>query len=246
MPLAGLFTCTLLLPHPKIDAMLLRIPALLTPDEVKHCRLALEQAAWQDGKATAGHLAAQVKSNLQLPLDSKTGQQIGDLLLDRLGRNPLFMSAALPLKVLPPRFNRYEGGGTYGNHIDNAFFTIPGTSIKVRSDISTTVFFSDPEEYEGGELVVEDTFGQQSVKLAAGDAIVYPGTSLHRVNPVTSGIRYASFFWTQSLIKSAEQRRLLFDLDQSIQQLTQEQPEHPRIASLSGTYHNLLRMWSEA
>ena len=244
--------------------MLLRIPALLTPEEVRHCRLALEAAAWQDGRTTAGHVAAQVKSNLQLPLDSQTGQQIGDLLLARLGRaytlplalemadlqalyaHPMFMSAALPLKVLPPRFNRYEGGGTYGNHIDNAFFSIPGTAIKVRTDISTTVFFSDPEEYEGGELVVEDTFGQQSVKLAAGDAIVYPGTSLHRVNPVTRGTRYASFFWTQSLIKSAEQRRLLFDLDQSIQDLTAEQPEHPRVAALSGTYHNLLRMWSEA
>ncbi|UBQ40268.1 Fe2+-dependent dioxygenase [Comamonas thiooxydans] len=226
--------------------MLLRIPCLLTPDEVRHCRQVLEAASWQDGKTTAGHVAAQVKSNLQLPLDSKTGQQIGDLILDRLGRNPLFMSAALPLKVLPPRFNRYEGGGTYGNHIDNAFFTIPGTAIKVRTDVSTTVFFSDPDEYEGGELMVEDTFGQQSVKLAAGDAIVYPGTSLHRVNPVTRGTRYASFFWTHSLVKSAEQRRLLFDLDQSIQQLTQEQPEHPRIAALSGTYHNLLRMWSES
>ena len=190
--------------------------------------------------------ARMLEGNLQLPLDSKTGQQIGDLILDRLGRNPLFMSAALPLKVLPPRFNRYEGGGTYGNHIDNAFFTIPGTAIKVRTDVSTTVFFSDPDEYEGGELMVEDTFGQQSVKLAAGDAIVYPGTSLHRVNPVTRGTRYASFFWTHSLVKSAEQRRLLFDLDQSIQQLTQEQPEHPRIAALSGTYHNLLRMWSES
>ena len=175
--------------------MLLRIPCLLTPDEVRHCRQALEAASWQDGKTTAGHVAAQVKSNLQLPLDSKTGQQIGDLILDRLGRNPLFMSAALPLKVLPPRFNRYEGGGTYGNHIDNAFFTIPGTAIKVRTDVSTTVFFSDPDEYEGGELMVEDTFGQQSVKLAAGDAIVYPGTSLHRVNPVTRGTRYASLFW---------------------------------------------------
>jgi PKHD-type hydroxylase len=154
---------------------------------------------------------------------------MGDLILDRLGRNPLFMSAALPLKVLPPRFNRYEGGGTYGNHIDNAFFTIPGTAIKVRTDVSTTVFFSDPEEYEGGELIVEDTFGQQSVKLAAGDAIVYPGTSLHRVNPVTRGTRYASFFWTHSLVKSAEQRRLLFDLDQSIQQLSRSSPNTPPV-----------------
>ena len=225
--------------------MLLRIPALLTPDEVRHCRQALEAASWQDGKATAGHVAAQVKSNLQLPLESKTGQQIGDLILDRLGRNPLFMSAALPLKVLPPRFNRYEGGGTYGNHIDNALFALPGTASKLRSDVSTTVFLSNPDEYEGGELVIEDTFGHQSVKLAAGDAIVYPGTSLHRVNPVAKGTRYGSFFWAQSLISSAEKRRLLFDLDQSIQALTADCPAHPKISALSGTYHNLLRMWSQ-
>lgn len=226
--------------------MLLRIPALLSREEVQQCRQALEAAAWQDGRTTAGHVAAQVKSNLQLPLDSPVGKTIGDLLLDKLGQNPLFMSAALPLKVLPPRFNRYEGGGTYGNHIDNAFFTIPGSSFKVRTDVSTTVFFSDPDEYEGGELVVEDTFGQQSVKLAAGDAIVYPGTSLHCVNPVTQGVRFASFFWTQSLVKSAEQRRLLFELDQSVQHLSIDHPNYHRIASLSGTYHNLLRMWSES
>ena len=156
--------------------MMLRIHALLSPDEVRQCRQALEQAPWQDGRATAGPLAAQVKANLQLPLDSQAGQAIGNLILDRLGASALFMSATLPLKVLPPRFNRYEGGGTYGNHIDNAIFTIPGTAIKVRSDVSTTVFLSEPDEYEGGELVVEDTFGHQSVKLAAGDAIVYPGS----------------------------------------------------------------------
>ncbi|QTX20267.1 Fe2+-dependent dioxygenase [Comamonas aquatica] len=226
--------------------MMLRIPSLLTPDEVRDCRQALEQATWQDGRTTAGSLAVKVKSNLQLPIDSPIAAQLGNLILDRLGRNPLFLSAALPLRVLPPRFNRYEGGGTYGNHIDNALFVIPGTAIKVRTDVSTTVFFSDPEEYEGGELIVEDTYGYQSVKLAAGDAIVYPGTSLHRVNPVTRGTRYASFFWTQSLVKSDEQRRLLFDLDQSIQQLTVDHPDHAKLSALSGTYHNLLRMWSEA
>lgn len=226
--------------------MMLRIPSLLTPDEVRDCRQALEQATWQDGRTTAGNLAVKVKSNLQLPIDSPIAAQLGHLILDRLGRNPLFLSAALPLRVLPPRFNRYEGGGTYGNHIDNALFVIPGTAIKVRTDVSTTVFFSDPEEYEGGELIVEDTYGHQSVKLAAGDAIVYPGTSLHRVNPVTRGTRYASFFWTQSLVKSDEQRRLLFDLDQSIQQLTVDHPDHAKLSALSGTYHNLLRMWSEA
>ncbi|MGE6211847.1 Fe2+-dependent dioxygenase [Comamonas aquatica] len=226
--------------------MMLRIPSLLTPDEVRDCRQALEQATWQDGRTTAGNLAVKVKSNLQLPIDSPIAAQLGNLILDRLGHNPLFLSTALPLRVLPPRFNRYEGGGTYGNHIDNALFVIPGTAIKVRTDVSTTVFFSDPEEYEGGELIVEDTYGHQSVKLAAGDAIVYPGTSLHRVNPVTRGTRYASFFWTQSLVKSDEQRRLLFDLDQSIQQLTVDHPDHAKLSALSGTYHNLLRMWSEA
>ena len=226
--------------------MMLRIPALLTPEEVRECRQAMEAADWQDGRTTAGHLAARVKSNLQLPVDSPLAQKMGTLILDKLSRNPLYLSAALPLRVLPPRFNRYEGGGTYGNHIDNALFVIPGTAIKVRTDVSTTVFFSDPDEYEGGELVVEDTFGHQSVKLAAGDAILYPGTSLHRVNPVTQGTRYASFFWTQSLVQSDEQHRLLFDLDQSIQQLTADCPDHPRLSALSGTYHNLLRMWSQA
>lgn len=226
--------------------MMLRIPALLTPEEVRECRQAMEAADWQDGRTTAGHLAARVKSNLQLPVDSPLAQKMGTLILDKLSRNPLYLSAALPLRVLPPRFNRYEGGGTYGNHIDNALFVIPGTAIKVRTDVSSTVFFSAPDEYEGGELVVEDTFGHQSVKLAAGDAILYPGTSLHRVNPVTQGTRYASFFWTQSLVQSDEQRRLLFDLDQSIQQLTADCPDHPRLSALSGTYHNLLRMWSQA
>lgn len=225
--------------------MMLRIPSLLTPAEVHECRKAMEAADWQDGRLTAGHLAAQVKSNLQLPVDSPLGAKMGNLILDKLGKNPLYLSAALPLRVLPPRFNRYEGGGTYGNHIDNALFAIPGTAIKVRTDVSTTVFFSEPDEYEGGELIVEDTFGHQSVKLAAGDAIIYPGTSLHRVNPVMQGTRYASFFWTQSLVKSDEQRRMLFDLDQSIQQLTMDCPDHPKLSTLSGTYHNLLRMWSE-
>ena len=225
--------------------MLLRIPALLTPKDVEQCRATLAQIDWQDGKATAGHLAMKVKDNQQLPLDSQAGLQMGNLILDRLGHNPLFLAAALPAKVLPPRFNRYAAGGTYGNHIDNALFNIPCSAIRVRSDVSTTVFFSDPEEYDGGELVIEDLYGEQTVKLAAGDAIVYPGDSMHRVNPVTRGVRLASFFWTQSLVRSDAQRRLLFDLDQSIQMLERDHPSHPRIAALSGTYHNLLRMWSE-
>ena len=180
--------------------MMLRIPALLTPEEVLECRQAMEAADWQDGRLTAGSLAIKVKSNLQLPVDSPLAARMGHLILDKLGQNPLYLSAALPLRVLPPRFNRYEGGGTYGNHIDNALFVIPGTAIKVRTDVSTTVFFSNPDEYEGGELIVEDTYGHQSVKLAAGDAIVYPGTSLHRVHPVNRGTRYAAFLWTESLV----------------------------------------------
>ncbi|ARU05278.1 Fe2+-dependent dioxygenase [Comamonas serinivorans] len=224
--------------------MLLHLPQLLTADEVRQCRSALEAAEWADGKATAGHLAARVKRNLQLPLDSAVGRQIGNLILDRLGAHPDFMAAALPLKVLPPRFNRYEGGGTYGNHVDNALFTIPGTAIKVRSDLSSTLFLSSPDEYEGGELVVEDTFGTQNVKLAAGDLIVYPGTSLHRVTPVTRGVRYAAFFWTQSLVASDEQRRTLLELDRAIQRLTADHPEHAAIDQLTGVYHNLLRQWS--
>ncbi|MEJ2804458.1 Fe2+-dependent dioxygenase [Comamonadaceae bacterium PP-2] len=224
--------------------MMLQIPDLLSADEVRKCRQALEQAEWDDGRQTAGHQAAQVKRNLQLPLDHPVSKGIGDFILDRLGQTPLFISAALPLKVLPPRFNRYEGGGAYGNHVDNALFNIPGTALRVRTDISTTLFFSDPDEYDGGELVIEDTFGQQTVKLPAGHLVMYPGTSLHRVNPVTRGVRYASFFWTQSLVALDTQRRTLFDLDTAIQRLTADHPDHASIGQLSGVYHNLLRQWS--
>ena len=224
--------------------MLLHIPQLLSAPEVAQVRQALEAADWADGRATAGHQAARVKRNLQLPLDSTLAKQLGNLILDRLGECPQFMAAALPLKVLPPRFNRYEGGGTYGNHVDNALFTLPGSAIKVRSDISTTLFFSNPDEYEGGELVIEDSFGTQSVKLPAGDLIVYPGTSVHRVNPVTRGVRYAAFFWTQSLVAGEEQRRTLWQLDQAIQRLSADHPEHASVDPLTGVYHNLLRQWS--
>ena len=225
--------------------MLLHIPEILGREQVAAMRDELLAADWIDGRETVGFQGAQVKHNLQLPLASEAAKTLGEFLLNKLAHNPLYLSAVLPLKVLPPRFNRYEGGGTYGNHIDNALFALPGTASKLRSDVSTTVFLSDPDEYEGGELVIEDTFGQQSVKLAAGDAIVYPGTSLHRVNPVAKGTRYGSFFWAQSLISSAEKRRLLFDLDQSIQALTADCPAHPKISALTGTYHNLLRMWSQ-
>jgi len=225
--------------------MLLTIPALLSPDEVREARAMLESAAWQDGKATAGHRAAGVKSNLQLPLDSPEGKKLGDLIIDRLSRHPQFIAATLPLRILPPRFNRYEGGGTYGSHVDNAIFPIPGTALRVRTDISSTLFLSAPDSYEGGELVVEDLYGPQRVKLAAGDMVVYPGSSLHRVEPVTHGVRLAAFFWTQSMVRSDAQRRTLYELDCAIQDLTADHPEHGAIDALTNVYHNLLRTWSE-
>ena len=224
--------------------MLLHIPDVLDANQVKTFRAALDAADWTDGKETVGAQGARVKRNLQLPEGSPVRRELGAIVLDALARNPLYHAAALPLRTLPPRFNRYEGGGTYGNHVDNALFTLPGTGIKVRSDISTTLFFSNPDEYEGGELVIEDSFGTQSVKLPAGDLIVYPGTSLHRVNPVTRGVRYASFFWTQSLVAGEEQRRTLWQLDQAIQQLSADHPEHASVDPLTGVYHNLLRQWS--
>jgi PKHD-type hydroxylase len=224
--------------------MLVEIPALLTPAEVAEMRAALTAADWQDGRATAGHRAQEVKRNLQLPLDHSLTQRLGNAILDRLGRTPLFVAATLPLRVLPPRFNRYEGGGTYGNHVDNAIFPIPGTQQHVRSDVSATLFLTDPDDYDGGELVIEDSFGAHKVKLPAGHLITYPGSSLHRVTPVTRGTRLAAFFWTQSLVASAEQRRTLFELDGAIQALATDHPEHAAIDTLTNVYHNLLRQWS--
>ncbi len=224
--------------------MLLKIPDLLTADEVRQCRAALEAAEWADGLQTAGHLAARVKRNLQLPLADPLGKQIGDLILDRLGAHPLFLSAVLPLKVLPPRFNRYEGGGSYGPHVDNAMLNIPGSAIRVRTDVSSTLFFSDPDDYDGGELVIEDSFGTHSVKLPAGHLLIYPGSSLHHVTPVTRGTRLASFFWSESAVRCDTQRRTLFELDTAIQQLTRDHPTHATLDRLSGVYHNLLRQWA--
>lgn len=224
--------------------MILSIPGLLSPDDLRECRRILTEAAWEDGRATAGHLAVKVKDNLQLPLDSLAAKQLGTLILTRLGQCPLFIAAALPLRVLPPRFNRYEGGGTYGNHVDNALFRLPGEDVYVRTDISCTIFLNEPEEYDGGELVIEDSYGDHCVKLRAGDMVVYPGTSHHRVTPVTRGARLASFFWTQSLVPSEIGRRTLFELDSAIQKLTADHPDHPSVAELTGVYHNLLRQWS--
>ncbi len=225
--------------------MMLAVPDLLDADQVREIRNALENAEWTDGKATAGHLAVQTKDNQQLALDHPLAEQIGNRILQALTADPLYMSAALPLRILPPRFNRYRGGGQYGAHIDNAIFQTPGMPQRIRTDISTTVFLSDPDEYDGGELIVQDTYGEQRVKLPAGHAILYPGTSLHRVAPVTRGVRYASFFWTQSLVRSDEQRALLFEQDIAIQRLTLSGASPEALAPLTGVYHNLLRMWSE-
>ncbi len=225
--------------------MMVTIPGLLTPEQVRQCRQALEQAEWSDGRETAGHVAVKAKHNLQLPQSHPLVERIGNLVLEALGGNPLFLSAALPLKILPPRFNRYEGGGDYGSHVDSAVFAVPGTPHRVRSDLSATLFFSAPEEYDGGELIVEDTYGEHRVKLPAGHLVLYPGTSLHRVTPVTRGMRLASFFWIQSLVREDSRRALMFDLDTAIQRLSQTVPDHPALVRLTGVYHNLLRQWSD-
>lgn len=225
--------------------MLIRIPQVLTTEQVQDCREALSTASWEEGKKTAGYLAQGVKNNLQLPVDSPIAQQMGVFLLHILQNNPTFVSAVLPAKILPPRFNCYQGGGAYGNHIDNAIFPIVGTPERLRTDVSSTLFLSDPDEYEGGELIIEDTYGSQSIKLNAGDLVVYPGTSLHRVNPVTKGARLASFFWSQSMVRHAHQRSILWELDQSIQALARDKIDDPSLARLSGVYHNLLREWAE-
>ncbi|QCB36692.1 Fe2+-dependent dioxygenase [Sphingobium sp. PAMC28499] len=224
--------------------MMLSIPGLLSAEDLLAVREKLARADWEDGRSTAGHLAVKVKANLQLPLAAETARALGDLVLDRLGTCPTFIAAALPLRVLPPRFNRYEGGGTYGSHIDNALFRMPNNGPYVRSDISCTLFLSGPEEYDGGELTIEDSYGTQRVKLAAGDMILYPGTSHHRVEPVTRGVRLAAFFWTQSLVPCQLNRRTLFEMDEAIQRLAADHPDHDSVGMLTGVYHNLLRQWS--
>lgn len=225
--------------------MLLKIPQLLTKAQVASCKQVLLDADWADGNVTAGYQSAQAKHNLQLPENSPAARQLGDLVLQALAQNKLFMSAALPLKIFPPLFNCYQGGQSFGVHVDNAIRQVPGTPVKVRTDLSMTLFFSEPEEYEGGELVIEDTYGAHSVKLAAGDMVLYPSTSLHKVTPVTKGRRLASFFWLQSMVASDEKRSLLFDMDMAIQSLRQQLADSREIVQLTGVYHNLLRQWAQ-
>lgn len=225
--------------------MLLHIPQIFSVAELAEIRQALSQAQWIDGKTTAGHLSVEVKSNLQLAEGDPLARNISEVMLQRLWKNPQFMSAALPSKVYPPMFNCYTEGGTFGFHVDNAVRDVPKSIERVRTDVSATLFFSDPDEYEGGELIIRDTYGIQPVKLPAGSLVLYPSTSIHQVTPVTKGARLASFFWIQSLIREDAQRTLLYELDQSIQSLTQELPGNPALVQLSHTYHNLLRRWVE-
>jgi PKHD-type hydroxylase len=225
--------------------MLLPIPDVLTADQVLRARQVLESAEWVDGRATAGRQSARAKDNMQLAEGSAAARELGSMILGALEQNALFISAALPARVFPPLFNRYEGGQAFGTHVDNAIRQVTGTPHRIRTDLSATLFFAGPDEYDGGELVVEDTYGTHSVKLPAGHMILYPSTSLHHVRPVTRGARIASFFWIQSMIRDDGERTLLFDLDVAIQRLASEGAEHPSAVQLTGVYHNLLRRWAE-
>jgi PKHD-type hydroxylase len=225
--------------------MLLQVPQVLNAEELTRFRARLGAAGWVDGNVTSGHQSAQAKNNQQLAEDSASARELGEAVLAALARNPLFFSAALPKQVFPPLFNRYAEGMTFGAHVDAAIRTHAPSRVRLRTDLSATLFLSAPEEYDGGELVVEDTYGTHSAKLAAGDLVLYPASSLHRVTPVTRGARLASFFWIQSMVRDDGQRTLLFDLDSAIIRLTRDSPGHPSLVSLVGVYHNLLRMWAE-
>jgi PKHD-type hydroxylase len=225
--------------------MLLQVPDVLTLEQVAHARRLLDASNWVDGRVTAGQQSAKVKDNQQLPEGHPVAQELGDLILSALQSNSLFVSAALPLRVFPPLFNRYQGGHSFGNHVDNAIRQLAGTPLRIRTDLSATLFLGQPDEYEGGELVVEDTYGLHSVKLPAGHMILYPSTSLHHVRPVTAGARVASFFWIQSMVRDDATRAMLFDLDASIQRLSADGADHPSIVRLTALYHNLLRRWAD-
>ncbi|GAA5077739.1 Fe2+-dependent dioxygenase [Lysobacter panacisoli] len=227
--------------------MLLQVPQVLSADQVAHFRDRLANAGWADGRITAGYQSAMAKDNAQLPENDPVARELGVLVLEALARNSTFFSAALPQRIYPPLFNRYSGGQSFGFHVDNAirYDRSEGGADPIRTDLSATLFLNAPEDYDGGELVIEDTYGVQKVKLAAGDMVLYPGTSLHKVTPVTRGERLASFFWIQSLVREDAQRRMMFELDVSIRRLTQDVPDHPALVQLTGVYHNLLRRWAD-
>lgn len=226
--------------------MLVTIPDVLTPEELAHIRKTLEGTEWIDGRHTAGEQAAKVKNNLQVPVDSPAAQQLSQIVLGALGRSAIFSSATLPLHVLPPMFNRYDAGMTFGAHVDGSIRIVPGTGMRIRTDVSSTLFLTPPEDYDGGELVVHDTYGIHKIKLPAGHLVVYPATSMHSVTPVTRGSRWASFFWTQSMVKDDWQRTMLYDLDMSIIQIRQQMDDdHPAVVGLTAHYHNMIRHWSD-
>ena len=225
--------------------MLLQIPDVISAEQVAQARQMLDASQWVDGRVTAGHQSAMAKHNLQLPEEHPVARQLGDMILGALQRNSLFIAAALPLRVFPPLFNRYEAGQSFGNHVDNAIRQVAGTAVRIRTDLSATLFLAEPDEYEGGELLVEDTYGVHSVKLPAGHLVLYPSSSLHNVRAVTRGARIASFFWIQSMLRDDAERTLLFDLDTAIQRLTVDIPDHPAALQLTGVYHNLLRRWAD-
>ncbi|HEX2840538.1 Fe2+-dependent dioxygenase [Hyphomicrobium sp.] len=225
--------------------MLVTIPDLLKPEEVAHIRGVLDATQWVDGRTTAGDQAGKVKNNLQVPIDSPAAQELGQIVLRALAASPAFTTAALPLRVLPPMFNRYDVGMTFGAHVDGSIRALPGGQ-RMRTDVSSTLFLTPPEDYDGGELVVHDTYGTHTVKLPAGHLVVYPATSMHSVTPVTRGSRWASFFWTQSLVKDDWQRHMLYDLDMSIMSIRSRLPDDdPAVVGLAAHYHNLIRHWSE-
>ncbi len=227
--------------------MLTIIPEVLSKTQVAECRELMDQAEWVDGNVTSGHQSALAKDNMQLPEGSPAARQIGDLIQDALGANPLFISAALPLKVFPPLFNRYEAGQAFGTHVDNAIRHLRGTNFRIRSDLSATLFLSEPEDYDGGELTIEDVYGEQQVKLPAGHMVLYPSSSLHHVTPVTRGARISSFFWLQSMVRDDGQRTLLFQLDNAIRKIGLDRGhQDAEVISLTGVYHNLLRRWADS
>ncbi|TVV70452.1 Fe2+-dependent dioxygenase [Sphingomonas solaris] len=226
--------------------MMLAIPDVLDAAGVARVRALIDAADWVDGNVTSGHQSALAKRNHQLPQGSAAAQEAGAIILDALGRSPLFVSAALPLKVFPPLFNRYTGGEAFDTHVDNAVRILAGSDFRVRSDLSATLFLAEPDSYDGGELVVEDHYGVQAVKLPAGHLLLYPASSLHRVQPVARGVRVASFFWVQSMVRDNDARRILYDLDHSVQALAGERGQaDPAIIRLTGVYHNLLRRWAD-
>ena len=225
--------------------MLLHINEVLTRQEAADYRTALDAAEWADGRITAGYQSARVKNNSQLPENHPLAKELSQRIVSALEKNPLFMGAALPYRVFPPLFNRYDVGHTFGTHVDNAVRQVPGTGHRIRTDLSATLFLTPPEDYDGGELIIEDTYGAQTVKLPAGDLILYPATSLHHVRPITRGSRISSFFWIQSMVRDDGQRTLLFDLDMAVQRIAGEAPDHPSAVQLTGVYHNLIRMWAE-